>query len=241
MRLPKKRRNTRAVDSLNLNRPKILVVEDGSQMSQLLNQALTESGYSVTLASNGYEGLRMVQDQDLAIIDVMMPIMNGLEMIRRLRSEGLTLPVIFLTARDSPGDFVKGLDLGADDYVAKPFRLEELLARVRAHLRRARLAVDVLSFADVWMDTKSRRVKRGEHVLALANNEFEILRFFLIRPGEIVTKEVLSREMWGEKPRGDNVLAVYINYLRTKLEARGENRLIHTVHGQGYVLGTRAP
>jgi DNA-binding response OmpR family regulator len=209
-------------------------------MSVLLEQALTESGFSVTVAENGREGLLKAKDQDLLVVDVMMPIMNGFEMVRRIREEGNLVPVIFLTSKDATSDRVKGLDLGGDDYLVKPFKLAELLARIRALLRRSVQQQDVITYGDLWMDRRARKVRRGERWLHLSNTEFSMLEVFMTRPGDTVSKETLLREVWNEDSfRDDNLVEVNIFLLRGKLEVMGMPRLIHTIRGKGYVLESR--
>jgi two-component system response regulator MprA len=219
---------------------RILVVEDEPAMSRLLVQALSESGFQVSVAENGRDGLKFAPDFDVLIVDVMMPHLNGFEMVRQLRDQGNRVPVLFLTARDSTSDRVKGLDLGGDDYLVKPFDLDELLARIRALLRRLVEHQDVLAISDVWMDVHSRKVRRGEAWLHLSNTEFALLKLFLTRQGEQVSKDEIYRELWNEEAgRDPNLVQVYINFLRGKLEAGGKPRVIFTVHGLGYILETR--
>jgi two-component system OmpR family response regulator len=214
----------------------ILVVEDGKPMSELLSQALTESGYTVSVAQNGYEGLRRAAGHDLLIVDVMMPIMNGFDMVRKLRDSGNQAPVLFLTAKNGPQDLVRALNLGGDDFLSKPFRLDELLARIKALLRRSRQGTDVVQFGDLSMDLKNRRVKRGEHTIILSNTEFELLKILITQQGATVSKHQLLTQVWEDPRRDDNVVEVYMNYLRAKLEAHDMPRLIQTVRGKGYVL-----
>lgn len=216
---------------------KVLVVEDEPAMSTLLAQVLRESGFEVTVAGNGRDGLKEAPGQDLLIVDVMMPEMNGFQMVRQLRSSGRSVPVLFLTARDSPGDIVKGLDLGGDDYLVKPFRLVELLARVRALIRRSRDNRTELQFGDLWIDLNTRQVKRGDARIYLSNTEFALLELLARTPGQPVAKGTIMREVWNDtEERDDNLVEVYINYLRTKLEVGKLPRIIFTVRGKGYML-----
>jgi two-component system, OmpR family, response regulator MprA len=216
---------------------RILVVEDERAMSQLLEQALEESGYAVSVAENGREGLKKAPEHDLLIVDVMMPVLNGFDMVRELRELGNKTPVLFLTAKDAVSDRVKGLDLGGDDYLMKPFKLEELLARVRALLRRSSIGQDTLEFADLWMDRRARKVRRGDRWLYLSNTEFSLLEQLLLHRGEPVSKQTLLREVWNDdSARDENVVEVYINYLRSKMEVLGMPRLVQTVRGKGYIL-----
>lgn len=210
-------------------------------MAELLEQALRESGFDVTLASNGREGLRLAPDHDLVVLDVMVPSMNGFEVARELRQNAYRMPLLFLTARDSVRDRVKGLELG-DDYVLKPFALEELVARLRALLRRARDSQDVLEYADLWLDRRSRKARRGPDWLHLSGTEFAVLETFVLAPERTLPKSALIREVWHDDPgRDDNIVEVYVSALRNKMESMGRSRLIHTVRGAGYVLEAREP
>ena len=210
-------------------------------MASLLEEALRESGFAVTLAANGKEGLRLAPEHDLIVADIMMPFMNGLEMVRGIRADGLRVPVLFLTARDAVADRVRGLEVGGDDYLLKPFALAELVARVRALLRRAREAGDVLEFDDLWLDRREKQARRGEDWLFLSRTEFAVLEAFMLAPGVPLAKTSLLRDVWhDDASRNDNIVEVYVGYLRQKTEARGRPRLLHTVRGVGYVLETRA-
>lgn len=209
-------------------------------MCALLDQAFRESGFDVTLAANGREGLRLAPNHDVLVVDVMMPVMNGFEMVRALRTISNQTPVLFLTAKDAIADRVTGLQIGADDYLLKPFALEELLARVHALLRRARAARDVLEYADLWLDRRERQARRGDDWLFLSNTEFTLLETFLLTPERPLPKAALLRDVWHDSvARDDNIVEVYVSYLRTKLEIKGRARLLHTVRGQGYVLERR--
>lgn len=219
---------------------RILVVEDETSMARLLKQALEESGYEVTVAQNGREGLKMAAGHQVIVVDVMMPQLNGFEMVKSLREQGNRVPVLFLTAKDKPVDRVKGLDLGGDDYLGKPFDLDELLARVRSLFRRLVEREDVLKFEDLVMDVKSRKVERAGRPVFLSATEFGMLRLFMTYPTQTITKEEIFRELWSEtSPRDPNLVQVYVNFLRKKLEAGGAKRLVFTVHGSGYVLESR--
>jgi two-component system, OmpR family, response regulator MprA len=221
----------------------ILVVDDDQAVRDSLRRALALQGYDVGLASDGEEALLMIRKNpsaiDLVILDVLMPRLDGLEVARRLRSDGSRLPILMLTARDQVNDRVSGLEAGADDYLVKPFALEELVARVRALLRR--LAPDetatTLKFADLELDTGTREVTRGSESLTLTRTEFALLELFLRNPRQVLTRSVIFDRVWGyDFGYGSNSLDVYISYLRKKTEAGGKPRLIHTVRGVGYAL-----
>jgi two-component system response regulator MprA len=217
----------------------ILIVDDDRKITALLRRTLTYEGYIVALASDGAQGLLSARDvpPDLVILDVMMPGMDGLEVCRRLRAGG-DVPILMLTARDEIPDRVAGLDAGADDYLVKPFALEELVARVRALLRRREgNAGGVLSFGDLRLDTSRRRAQRDQREFELTTKEYELLALFLRHPRQVLTRDFILERVWGYDFAGDaNVLEVYVSYLRTKLEEGGQPRLIQTVRGAGYVL-----
>ncbi|GGN08187.1 two-component system response regulator MprA [Actinoplanes campanulatus] len=223
---------------------RILVVEDDAAVRDSLARTLRFEGYQVDVAGDGRAALDAVRtrEPDALILDVSMPRMDGLEACRRLRADGAVLPVLMLTARDSIGDRVAGLDAGADDYLVKPFALQELLARVRALLRRSALigpapTGDLLTFADVRMDQGTREVWRGDRALRLTRTEFGILEVFLRHPRQVLTRAALFEQVWGyDFGEGSNSLHVYLGYLRRKLEAEGGSRLLHTVRGVGFVL-----
>ncbi|MEV6300495.1 response regulator transcription factor [Actinoplanes sp. NPDC051861] len=222
---------------------RILVVEDDAAVRDSLARTLRFEGYQVDTAGDGVQALEAVRDgdPDALILDVSMPRMDGLEACRRLRADGMILPVLMLTARTSVGDRVAGLDAGADDYLVKPFALQELLARVRALLRRSALAAPssatFLHFADVRMNLDTREVWRGERPLRLTRTEFGILEAFLRHPRQVLSRASLFEQVWGyDFGEGSNSLHVYLGYLRRKLEAEGEARLLHTVRGVGFVL-----
>lgn len=221
---------------------KVLVIDDDRKITALLRRSLIYEGYDVEVAGNGEEGLRLAAawQPDLVLLDVMMPGLDGWEVCRRLRTAGPGLPVLMLTARDEVNDRVKGLDLGADDYLVKPFALEELLARVRALLRRkgpGETAVQALTLADLTLDHTTREVKRGGRDIQLTAKEFELLSLFMEHPRQVLTRDLIMERVWGYDFAGEsNVLEVYIAMLRQKLEEGGESRLIHTVRGVGYVI-----
>ena len=220
---------------------KILVVDDERAVRESLRRALELEGYEIELAGDGNEALYRLEsseEPDAMILDVLMPGVDGLEVCRRIRGTGSKLPVLMLTARTEVEDRVAGLDAGADDYVTKPFALEELLARVRALLRRATDEDgDVLRFADLELDPGTREVRRGERQIELTRTEFSLLELFLQNPRRVLTRSVIFERVWGyDFGFGSNSLDVYIGYLRRKTEAAGEPRLIHTVRGVGYAL-----
>jgi len=221
----------------------ILVVDDDQAVRDSLRRALSLQGYDVDLAADGEEALFKIRTNpnatDLLVVDVLMPRLDGLELTRRLRSDGSELPILMLTARDQVADRVEGLEAGADDYLVKPFALEELVARVRALMRR--LGPDDtatrLSFADIELDTGTREVRRGDEQLTLTRTEFALLERFLRNPRQVLTRSVIFDRVWGyDFGYGSNSLDVYISYLRKKTEAGGKPRLIHTVRGVGYAL-----
>ena len=224
-------------------KPRVLVVDDDRAVRDSLRRSLEFNGYDVVLAADGAEGLVAVGSQppDVVVIDVMMPRLDGIETTRALRAAGNDVPILVLTARDAVGDRVAGLDAGADDYLTKPFALEELLARLRALLRRIVPDDDadgeVLTFADLSMDVASRDVSRGSRPIELTRTEFTLLEMFLRRPRRVLDRSFILEEVWGyDFPTSANSLEVYVGYLRRKTEAEGEPRLIHTVRGVGYVL-----
>ena len=218
----------------------ILVVDDEPAVRDALERALRTAGYVVRLAANGAEGLEAVADQhpDLVVLDVLMPVMDGFEACRRLREAGDRTPVLMLTARDAIDDRVDGLDAGADDYVVKPFALDELLARIRALLRRSGVADDKpLRFADLELDPVPREVRRGERRIELSRTEYALLELFLLNPKRVLSRDVIFDRVWGyDFGPTSNTLEVYVGYLRRKTEAEGEARLIHTVRGVGFKL-----
>ncbi|GAB3248669.1 response regulator transcription factor [Alteromonas gracilis] len=221
--------------------PHVLVVDDDQAVRDSLRRSLEFNGYKVTLAEDGATALAGIGTirPDVVVMDVMMPRLDGIETTRALRGVGSKVPILVLTARDAVGDRVEGLDAGADDYLTKPFALEELLARLRALLRRhsAEEGDEVLSFADLSMDVASREVRRGERLIELTRTEFTLLELFLRRPRRVLERAFILEEVWGfDFPTTANSLEVYVGYVRRKLEAEGEPRLLHTVRGVGYVL-----
>lgn len=220
-------------------RARILVVDDDRKITGALRRGLSYEGYSVEVANGGAEALSMVREAppDLVILDVMMPGIDGLDVCRLIRRSSM-VPILMLTARDDVADRVVGLDSGADDYLVKPFAFEELLARIRALLRRREPEVPCeLRYLDLSLDTRSRMAQRGDRRIELTTTEYRLLELFLSRQGEVLTREGILEKVWGYDFEGEsNVLEVYVRYLRGKLEADGEPRLIHTVRGAGYVL-----
>jgi two-component system, OmpR family, response regulator MprA len=218
---------------------RILIIEDDEEILRVLKRVLTYEGYIVDTALTGKAGLILAQEQrpDLVILDWMLPNMDGLEVCRRLRKLG-NQPILMLTAKDTTQDRVEGLDSGADDYVVKPFEIEELLARIRALLRRtAADRVKVLEFEDLTLDSSSRKAKRGDREIDLTAKEYDLLELFMRHPNQVLTREVIFDRVWDYDFGGEsNVLDVYIRYLRQKLEEDGDSRLIYTVRGVGYVL-----
>jgi two-component system response regulator MprA len=218
---------------------RILIIEDDDAILNVLRRGLGSDGYEVETAETGQKGLALAAGNrpDLVILDWMLPGMDGLEVCRRLRSTG-KVPILMLTAKDSVSDRVLGLDAGADDYMVKPFMLDELLARMRALLRRTQTPTQKsYTFDDLTLDTGTRRAQRGERVIDLTAKEYELLELFLRNPRQVLTREMIYDEVWGYDFGGEsNIIEVYIRYLRQKLEEGKESRLLHTVRGMGYVL-----
>ncbi len=221
---------------------RVLVVDDERAVRESLRRALALEGYEVELAADGGEALRYVEEPevrpDLVILDLLMPRLDGLELTRRVRAAGVDVPILILTARRDVGDRVAGLDVGADDYVVKPFALEELLARVRALLRRRPLKDgNVLRFADLELEPGKHEARRGGERLELTRTEFALLELFMLNPGQVLTRSVIYDRVWGYDFGYDShSLDVYIGYLRRKTEMGGRPRLIQTVRGVGYAL-----
>jgi len=219
----------------------ILVVDDEPAVRASLERALRLEGYDIALAADGAEALAALEKDgtDAVVLDVMMPGVDGLEVCRTMRRSGDRTPVLMLTARDAVSDRVAGLDAGADDYVVKPFALDELLARLRALLRRSGVSAggQALRFADLELDPVSHQVRRGDRVIDLTRTEFALLELFMLHPRQVLTRPVIFDRVWGyDFGPGSNSLEVYVSYLRRKTEAEGEPRLLHTVRGIGYVL-----
>src|SRR5437762_3665427 len=219
----------------------VLVADDDRAVREALERALQLHGYEVALASDGDTALTAVDTRtpDALVLDVMMPGLDGLDVTRRLRRQGNRVPILLLTARDAVGDRVEGLDAGADDYLPKPFALEELLARIRALLRRTleQAPADVLRFADLSFDLGSMDARRGARRFELTTTEAHLLELFLRNPRQVLPRPLIYERVWGyDFSHSSNALDVYVGYLRRKMEADDEPRLIHTVRGTGYVL-----
>ena len=219
----------------------ILVIEDEINIAEALERGLIYEGYRVDVAYDGQAGLAIARDNppDLVILDWMLPGLDGLEVCRRLRAAS-GVPILMLTAKDAVPDRVKGLDAGADDYLIKPFAFDELLARLRALLRRKQTTTsspEVLRFADLTLDTGTHRAKREERAIDLTAKEYELLELFMRNPRQVLTRDVIFDRVWGYDFGGEsNIIEVYVRYLRQKTEFQDETRLIHTVRGVGYVL-----
>jgi len=219
---------------------RILVIEDDSQIADLLRRGLIYEGYAVEVAADGESGLSAARDRppDMVLLDLMLPGVDGLTVCRRLRAAS-AVPILILTAKEAVPDRVAGLDAGADDYLVKPFSFDELLARIRALLRRQQRAgtSDELRFADLTVNLGSREVRRGSRRVELTAREFEMLALFMQNPRQVLTRDVLYDRIWGYDFGGEsNIIEVYVRYLRSKLEEHGEPRLIQTVRGVGYAL-----
>ncbi len=225
----------------NWSRMRILVVEDDRKVASFIRKGLEEEGHAVEVAGDGAAGIERATDGapwDLVVLDVMLPKGDGFGVLKALRQEGLRMPVLMLTARDAVGDRVTGLDLGADDYLSKPFAFEEFLARVRALLRRGGAgSAPVLRLADLTLDPATREVRRGARRVELTAREHTLLEYFLRNAGRVLTRPILAQHVWGlDFDPESNVVDVYVGYLRRRIEGPGERRLLHTVRGVGYVL-----
>jgi heavy metal response regulator len=221
-------------------RVRILVVEDDRKVAEFIRKGFTEEGYAVDVAAEGETGLAMALDRlhDVVILDIMLPGRSGLQVVRDLRQAQVRTPVLLLTARDAVEDKVQGLDAGADDYLTKPFAFVELLARVRALLRRgADARLPVLQVADLVLDPATRTVRRGGERVALTNREFALLEYLMRNRGRVLTRTMIAEHVWDYSfDSSTNVIDVYVNYLRKKIDAGREPKLLHTVRGVGYVL-----
>jgi DNA-binding response OmpR family regulator len=219
---------------------RLLIVEDEERMASLLRQGLTEEGHSATCASDGAQGLALAKSYefDVIILDIMMPRVNGYDFARRLRADRVPTPIVMLTARDSVPDIVRGLDVGADDYLTKPFSFAELLARLRAVKRRAMAAQETnLRVADLILDPASREVLRGEDRLSLTRTEYNLLERLMYRAGKVVSRRSLIESVWGfDRDIEENTLDAFMHLLRSKIDPPSRIKLIHTVRGVGYMI-----
>ncbi len=219
---------------------RILIAEDEKSLNRIIAKQLKVSGYSVDCAFNGEEAYDLISmtDYDAAVFDVMMPKIDGFSLLRKIRKEGNNLPVLFLTARDSIEDRVEGLDIGADDYLVKPFAFEELLARIRVLIRKNSVSnSNIISVADLTVDISSRKVTRGGKDILLSAKEYELLQYLAVNNGIVLSREKIEDHIWNyDYEGGTNVVDVYIRYLRKKIDEGYDKKLIHTVRGMGYVL-----
>ncbi len=219
---------------------RILIAEDEKSLNRIIAKQLKVSGYSVDCAFNGEEAYDLISmtDYDAAVFDVMMPKIDGFSLLRKIRNEGNNLPVLFLTARDSIEDRVEGLDIGADDYLVKPFAFEELLARIRVLIRKNSVSnSNIITVADLTVDISSRKVTRGGKDILLSAKEYELLQYLAVNNGIVLSREKIEDHIWNyDYEGGTNVVDVYIRYLRKKIDDGFDKKLIHTVRGMGYVL-----
>lgn len=219
---------------------RLLIAEDEKKLNKILAQQLRDNGYSVDACFDGEDALDHIRmtDYDGVILDIMMPKLDGLEVLKKMRADRIDTPVLFLTARDSVADRVEGLDLGADDYLTKPFAFEELLARVRVLIRKkSGNKTNTYTLADLTLDAQSREVKRGDTPISLSSKEFAILEYMIMNKNVVLSRDNLERHIWSYDYEGSsNMIDVYIRYLRKKIDEKFEPKLIHTVRGVGYVL-----
>ena len=219
---------------------RLLIAEDEKNLNKILAQQLRDNGYSVDACFDGEDALDHIRmtDYDGVILDIMMPKLDGLEVLKKMRADRIDTPVLFLTARDSVADRVEGLDLGADDYLTKPFAFEELLARVRVLIRKkSGNKTNIYTLADLTLDALSREVKRGDTPISLSSKEFAILEYMIMNKNVVLSRDNLERHIWSYDYEGSsNMIDVYIRYLRKKIDEKFEPKLIHTVRGVGYVL-----
>ena len=223
---------------------RILVAEDERKVASFIRQGLAEEGHTVEVAADGATALDLVEagpPYDLIVLDLMLPKVDGFAILARARRQRVSTPVLVLTARDSVADKVRGLDLGADDYLTKPFSFDEFLARVRALLRRGAAAAPVLNVADLTLDPSTREVRRGRRRITLTVREHALLEYFMRNAGRVLTRPMLAEHVWGlDFDSESNIVDVYVGYLRRKIDGPGEVRLLHTVRGAGYVLRAEA-
>ncbi|HBR18409.1 MAG: DNA-binding response regulator [Deltaproteobacteria bacterium RIFCSPLOWO2_12_FULL_43_16] len=218
---------------------RILVVEDEKKVAGFIKKGLEEESYAVDVAYDGVEGeyLAATNEYDVVILDIMLPKKSGVDVVKDLRIKGIKIPVLLLTARDAVEDKVKGLDSGADDYLSKPFAFEELLARVRALMRRKDYGITELKFADIILDQATRKAKRGDITIDLTSKEYGLLEYFLRNPNKVLTRTMIAEHVWDYTFDSDtNVIDVYVNHLRSKVDKDFPKKLIHTVRGIGYIL-----
>ena len=219
---------------------RLLIAEDEKNLNKILAQQLRDNGYSVDACFDGEDALDHIRmtDYDGVILDIMMPKLDGLEVLKKMRADRIDTPVLFLTARDSVADRVEGLDLGADDYLTKPFAFEELLARVRVLIRKkSGNKTNIYTLADLTLDAQSREVKRGDTPISLSSKEFAILEYMIMNKNVVLSRDNLERHIWSYDYEGSsNMIDVYIRYLRKKIDEKFEPKLIHTVRGVGFVL-----
>lgn len=218
---------------------RILVVEDEKKVAGFIKKGLEEESYAIDVAYDGVEGEYMAStnDYDVIVLDIMLPKKNGFDVVKDLRAKNIKTPVLLLTARDSVEDKVKGLNSGADDYLNKPFAFEELLARVRALMRRKDYGLAELKFADLVLDQATRKAKRGDEVIDLTSKEYGLLEYFLRNPNKVLTRTMIAEHVWDYTFDSDtNVIDVYVNHLRNKIDKEPFKKLIHTVRGVGYIL-----
>jgi DNA-binding response OmpR family regulator len=219
---------------------KLLIVEDETRMADLLRKGLTEEGHNAMCAFDGAEGLEMAKayEFDIIILDVMMPKLSGYELAKRLRAEKIRTPILMLTAKDAVPDIVRGLDLGADDYMTKPFSFDELVARLRAVKRRALAAEEThLTVGDLTLDPASREVSRGDVHISLTRTEYNLLERLMYRAGKVVSRRSLIEAVWGfDREIEENTLDAFMHLLRGKIDSAGRGKLIHTVRGVGYII-----
>ncbi len=227
---------------------RILIVEDDERIANMLRRGLIFEGFDAEMAHTGTDGLAQARDRmpDLVILDLMLPEMDGMEVCKRLRAASLDVPILMLTAKESVPDRVAGLDAGADDYMPKPFAFEELIARIRALLRRSTPSVgghpEILRFEDLELDTGTRQAKRGARIFDLTAKEYDLLHFFLRHPRQVLTRDQIFETVWEYDFGGEsNIIEVYVRYLRMKMEAADEPRLLHTARGVGYALREPTP
>jgi two-component system OmpR family response regulator len=219
---------------------RILVVEDEKKVASFLKKGLEEEHYAVDTAFDGEEGLALahINEYDLIILDIMLPKQDGMEVLRRIRANGSTVPIMMLTAKDSTDEIIRGLDSGSDDYLTKPFSFAELLARVRALLRRrVKEKTDFLTVSDLSLSLSTHQVKRGEEKIELTSKEYALLEYFMRNPNRVLTRTLIAEHVWDYSfDSSTNVVDVYVNYLRKKIDRGFEKRLIHTIRGSGYMM-----